>query len=283
MLKVGVVDYFFSPESHATLYANRLPELSDGEVRVAYAWASDESKGLSTGDWCKQYGDGAVECATVEELIEKSDAIIITCTDYCEMHEALCAKPLVSGKPVFVEKVFAPDAATARRLFDLAEKSGTPCYSSSALRSIDGVLEAEGTKLRNISAWYLGWDVCVIHTLEPIMFLMKTRAKRVMSLEEEGFRHVMIQFEDGRHAYIAGETYNEPKAPYLLRLYDEDRNESFIRFSDDIWRNAVLGLIEFFKTGKERVPHQDTIDIMAAYDAIVKAIGQPGQWIDVVN
>lgn len=281
MIKVGVIDYFFSPPSHATLYANRLPELSNGEVKVAYAWASDEQLGMRTKEWCEQ--NGAEECITMEEVIEKSDALIITCTDYVERHETLCSKPLVSGKPVFVEKTFAPNAETARRLFSLAEKSGTPCYSSSTLRTIDGVMEVGKLNIKSIGAWYLGWDVCIIHTLEPIMYLMKARVEKVMALEEEDFRHVILRFEDGRHAYIAGETYNEGRAPYLLRLYDADKNEHLVRFSDDIWRNSLLGIIDFFKTGEEKVPHRDTIEIMAAYDAFVQAVGKPGQWIAVEN
>ena len=50
------------------------------------------------------------------------------------MHEELSQLPLKSGKPTYIDKTFAPDYPTAKRIFDLAEANGTPCYSTSALR-----------------------------------------------------------------------------------------------------------------------------------------------------
>ena len=42
--------------------------------------------------------------------------------------------PLKSGKCVYVDKTFAPDKATAERIFEKAKKYGSPIFSSSALR-----------------------------------------------------------------------------------------------------------------------------------------------------
>jgi len=46
-----------------------------------------------------------------------------------------------SGKPTFVDKTFAPNAAAAERIFNLAAKHKTPVWSSSALRFVDALTE----------------------------------------------------------------------------------------------------------------------------------------------
>jgi hypothetical protein len=41
--------------------------------------------------------------------------------------------------------------------------------------------------------------------------------------------------------------------------------------------------VKFFKTGKNPVPHTDTLRIMAIRSAVLAAMKQPGQWVQVVK
>ena len=40
-------------------------------------------------------------------------------------------------------------------------------------------------------------------------------------------------------------------------------------------------MVEFFKTGVVPVPHEQTIDVIAAREAAIKAVETPFQWVEV--
>ena len=90
---------------------------------------------------------------TIEEVVERSDYLIVLSPDNPEFHEELSQLPLQSGKPTYIDKTFAPDRETAIRLFDLAAKHGTPMYSTSALRFASEYRELDRSDIQTISAW----------------------------------------------------------------------------------------------------------------------------------
>lgn len=57
-----------------------------------------------------------------------------------ELHEGMAHIPLKSGKPVYIDKIFAPDRKTGERIFAHASAHGTPLFSASALRFSNGPL-----------------------------------------------------------------------------------------------------------------------------------------------
>jgi diguanylate cyclase (GGDEF)-like protein/PAS domain S-box-containing protein len=180
MIKIGFIDYYLD-EWHANNYPAWIREASGGEMVVAYAYGMIKSpiSGMTTEQWCEKYG--IEKCETIEEVIEKSDVLTVLSPDNCEMHEELCQMPLRSGKPVYVDKTFAPDKATAVRIMELAEKHGTPCYSTSALRFAEEYKAIDCDGILMINSWGPGnFDTYSVHQLEPIVMLMKGKAKRVL-------------------------------------------------------------------------------------------------------
>lgn len=132
MKKIGFIDYFLD-QYHAENYPNWIREASGGEMEVAYAWAKmDRPGGKSNRQCCKETGMELLP--SPEEVIERSDCLIVSSPDNAEMHEELCRLPLASGKPTYVDKTFAPDRETARRIIQMAEAGHTPFFSTSALR-----------------------------------------------------------------------------------------------------------------------------------------------------
>jgi len=134
MIKVGFIDYFLD-EWHANTAPKHLEEQSNGEVKVCYAYGEIPSpKGVTSEQWCEKMG--VEHCATIAEVIEKSDVIIVLAPDNCERKEDLCREALASGKPCFVDKPFGTDLASAKRMFDIAEKSGTLVHRFATRKSI---------------------------------------------------------------------------------------------------------------------------------------------------
>lgn len=152
MLKIGFIDYYLD-EWHANNYPAWIKEQSGGEMEVAYAYGHIDSPigGMTTNAWCEKYG--IQRCATIEELIEKSDRLIVLSPDNCEMHEELCRLPMSSGKLTYVDKTFAPDYPAAKRIFDAAQQGGTPCYSTSALRFAEEYADVDPAGVCAVNCW----------------------------------------------------------------------------------------------------------------------------------
>ena len=132
MIKIGFIDYFLD-EWHANNYPKFIAQQFGDEFKVAYAYAEkDKEGGMTTNEWCKQFG--VERCNTIEEVVEKSDCIIVLSPDNPERHLDLCRIPLASGKRVYVDKTFALTKEIAKEIVAIGEANNTPFFSTSALR-----------------------------------------------------------------------------------------------------------------------------------------------------
>lgn len=282
-MKIGFIDYYLD-EWHANNYPAKLKELSGGEIEVAYAFAEIDSPlpgGMTTDEWCEKNHIQRVD--SIEELIALSDGIVVLSPDNCERHEQLCRLPLASGKRCYVDKTFAPDEKTARRIFQNAEEHGTPCYSSSALRFATEYATVKKEAIRSLSSWGPacgggnGYEVYAIHQLEPIMMLMDSAPKRVMMHPIESWYAMTIEFEDGRYATLSGYTGG---SPFMMNIqYDE--GAQLVNVESDYFEEFLKSLADFFMTGDIKVPHETTVHIMAAREAGLRAMQQPDTWIEL--
>lgn len=274
-MKIGFIDYYLD-EWHANNYPKLLGDVSGGEMEVVCAYALiDGPDGRRTTDqWCADMG--IARAYSIEEVIEKSDALIVLSPDNCEMHEQLCQLPLRSGKPTYVDKTFAPDGETARRIFAIAQESGTPCYSTSALRYASeyaGIGAVDG-----IASWGPnGFETYAIHQLEPIMMLMQGRPVRVMAQKGETWYSMAIEFADGRAATLAG---FEKGSPFMMNIAGKDGTK-IVTAQSDYFRGFMEGLVAFFRDPQKHVPHDETIAIMDVRGAGVKALKTPGVWVEI--
>ena len=274
-MKIGFIDYYLD-EWHANHYPQWLREASGGEMEVVIAYGMIDSPigGRTTQKWCSDMGIAQAE--SIEEVIEKSDALVVLSPDNCEMHELLCQLPLRSGKPTYVDKTFAPNYETAKRIFDIAEASGTPCYSTSALRYAEeyqGIQNVRGI----VSVGPNEFGTYAIHQIEPIMMLMKAEPARVQYLPGEGWYTMAIAFKDGRYATLAGYAGD---IPFKMDIKTAEGVEK-ITVKSDMFRGFMQHLVAFFRDPKQIVPHDETLRIMAVRGAGVKAMANPGEWVEL--
>ncbi|MBS5481155.1 MAG: hypothetical protein KHX46_08485 [Clostridiales bacterium] len=277
MLKIGFIDYYLD-EWHANNYPAWIKEQSGGEMEVAYAYGHIDSPigGMTTNAWCEKYG--IQRCATIEELIEKSDRLIVLSPDNCEMHEELCRLPMSSGKLTYVDKTFAPDYPAAKRIFDAAQQGGTPCYSTSALRFAEEYADVDPAGVCAVNCWGpSGFETYSIHQLEPLMMLMKAPARRVMYLPGEGWYSLMVEFADGRFGSISG---YDGGSPFLTNIALKNGSR-LIEVKSDFFQPFIANLVDFFRTGEPKVPAQETLMIMAVRGAGLLAQQHPGEWVEV--
>lgn len=282
-MKIGFIDHYLD-EWHANNYPAKLKALSDGEIEVAYAYAEIDSPigGMTTDEWCAKYGIQRID--SIEELVEKSDGIVVLSPDNCERHEDLCKIPLASGKPCYVDKTFAPTKAIAERIFANAEAHGTPCYSSSALRYAAEYQDIDRDSIHAISSWGpaygpgVGYETYSIHQLEPVIMLMQARPTEVMAQSvHDKWYTVVIRFEDGRCATVSGFADG---SPFVLNIASASGNK-IVSAESDYFDAFLKELVGFFQTKKAKVAHQTTIDIMGVREAGMKALEKTGEWVEI--
>lgn len=116
MKKIGVIDYYLD-QYHFENYPTWIREASGGSMEIVYAWAKTEHEGGKTNAQCCAE-QGIMLLSSMEEVIERSDCLIVMSPDNPEMHEELCALPLTSGKPTYVDKTFAVDRRTALKIVE---------------------------------------------------------------------------------------------------------------------------------------------------------------------
>ena len=277
MLKIGFIDYYLD-EWHANSYPKMIQDAAGDKLVVAYAYGQIPSPitGMTSQQWCDKYG--ITLCESMDELIEKSDVLLVLSPDNCEMHEQLCQKPLRSGKRTYIDKTFAPDLPTAQRIFALADAYGTPCYSTSALRYAEEYVNWESEPITAISSWGPnGFDRYSIHQLEPLMMLMNCPVKQVMYTEAPKWYTVNLEFTDGRFATLTG---FDGGCPFMMHVATQGEALR-VEVKSDFFGAFIRQLCDFFLGGDVKVPHDETLAIMAVRGAVLQAQETPGQWVNV--
>ncbi len=277
MVKLGFIDFYLD-EWHANNYPAWLRAASNGEVDVTAAFGLIDSPigGRTTDQWCADMGIN--RCHTMEEVIEQCDGLIVLSPDNCEMHETLCQLPLRSGKPVYVDKTFAPDYETARRIFILAEESGTPCWSTSALRYAAEYQNSVFSEVTGICSWGPNdFETYSIHQLEPLSMLVKAPARRVMFLPGDGWYTLVVEFVNGVTATVSGYRDGSPFAMNVATKEGVRRLE----ITSDFFQSFIRVLADYFRTGIPPVSREETLAIMALRGAGKRACTVPGVWVPV--
>lgn len=278
MKKVGFIDYFLD-EFHANKYVETFKELSGGEFEVAYAYGMIDVEGKMTNkEWAEKYNVELLP--TIAEVVEKSDYLVVLSPDNPEMHEELCELPMKSGKLTYVDKTFSPDKATAVRIFDLAKKHGTKCFSTSALRYATEWKDIDKSKIERLYSEGSGFfGNYAIHQIEPIVMLMDTPAKRIMALGDDKHPSLVIEFEDGRIAQMM-HRYSQ-KCSFQISYIDEEHDCYEYQVKSSYFDFFVEEVVEFFKTGKLPVTPEQTIDVMGILEAGNKALKKPFEWFEI--
>jgi len=269
--KIGFIDHYID-EWHANHYPEWIRETGRG-FEVAYAWEAT-SRGKDLQSWCRE--QGVTPAASIHEVVGQSDCLIVLAPDNPERHEALADLALRSGKPVYIDKPFAPTRAAAERMIHLAAAHNTPLISSSALRFGPALEEAlAGRRIRSaVSRGGGTFALYAIHQLEMIVMALGTGASRVMQCGSGDVPTLVIDYPDERRAVlqiIAGH-------PFTLHLHDDKGEGIAVERNDNFFAATMEAILTFFETGRIIVPHAETLEIAALLEAGNRALEEPDRW-----
>lgn len=275
MKKIGFIDYYLK-EWHADNYPSWIKQASNGEMEVAYAYGLiDSPHGTQTNkDWALEHN---IElCQSIEEVIEKSDYLIVLSPDNSEMHWELCQLPLRSKKPTFVDKTFAPTAKIAQDLITLAKENGTPLFSSSALRFSNELSGIDKDKIDYISSIGSGkLQIYLIHQVEPIIKLMGTDVERVLCTGTDITPAFSVQFKSGKTASITMLC----DAPFAMDINYNDGKTNRILEMTNFFPNFMVDLVRFFKEEKSSFCSCETLAVINTIEKCIEASKNKGTWI----
>ncbi|HCE44040.1 MAG TPA: oxidoreductase [Lentisphaeria bacterium] len=284
MKKIGFIDLFID-EWHANNYPGfiRNSEFKD-KFNVAMAWEESAPEGKKPLDvWCRE--NNVEKASSIPEVVEKCDCIVVLAPSNPETHERLAEIPLASGKPLYIDKAFAPNLETARRLFSKAEKYNTPLMSSSALRFGSAIGKAlsensiDGTKADfvNVRGGGRSFDEYAIHQVEMLVMAMGTGATRVMHCGKNPCEVMVVEYCDGRRAVVN----LIPSQAFALSI--QYKNGKFININEmsDFFPLFINSMLSFFDTGKSCVPKEETLQTIAILDSGIQALKTPDKWVKV--
>lgn len=277
MIKIGFIDYYLD-EWHALNYPKFIAQQFGDEFKVAYAYAEkDKEGGMTTDEWCKQFD--VERCDTIAEVVEKSDCIIVLSPDNPERHLDLCREPLASGKRVYVDKTFALTKDIAKEIVAIGEANNTPFFSTSALRFSTELADVPRDGICFINSRGPGrFDTYAIHQIEPIVVLMGSEVKRIMSVGS-GYETMVIEFSNGRRAVMSH--YDWKGVDFEMIVNYEDGSIYKVPQMSGYFDNFINKLCTFFKTGETFADHAETVSVMGIIEAGNKALANPGVWVEV--
>lgn len=282
MKKIGFIDYYID-EWHANNYPTWIRESSFGDrFDVALAWEEMTPEGKqSIDEWCRE--QKVERASSIEQVIEECDAIVVLSPDNPERHEDLSDLPLKSGKPVYVDKPLAPSLAAAERLFEKAERHGTPMMSCSALRYGKKLEEAIKQKVAGRPVHYVGtrgggdFDVYAIHQVEMLVMALGTGSSRVMQCGKEAAKLMVIDYPDGRR----GSVTLAPEHPFQLSVAYGSAASLTIDAMDDFFPPFVEAMLSFFESGVSPILKEQTLEIAALVEVGIAALKSPDRWVSL--
>ncbi|HZK35019.1 MAG TPA: hypothetical protein VFD33_06905 [Bacillota bacterium] len=277
MKKIGFIDYYLD-QYHAENYPGWILEASGGDMAVAYAWAMLDKPGGKANHKC--CAENNIELlGSIEELVDKSDCLLVMAPDHPQMHEELCRLPLASGKPTYIDKTFAPDRESALRIIKMAEDGNTPFFSTSALRYSREYINLDKEGIELISSRGPGeFDNYGIHQLEPIVCLMGAGIERLMYMGSGSTPAFVFRYRDGRSAIM---TQLGWECDFSLAVNYKGDRALVIDGASDFYQQFILRLVQFFYDGIPRVSAEETLQVVTILEYGRLAMDTPDTWVNL--
>jgi predicted dehydrogenase len=252
-------------------------ELADMKVVAAYPGGSPDIP-ASMGILANSVGPvrelGVEIVDSIDALLGKVDAVLLLSIDG-RTHLAQARPVFAAGKPVFIDKPIAASLADTIRIFQLAQKTGVPCFSSSSLRFAKETLAMRSNpnigEIRGCDQyapcgleehhpdffWY------GIHGVEPLFTIMGTGCQQVTRMHAGGQDVIVGLWTGGRIGTCRG--LRDSRTGYGSTVFGTKAILPGGGF--DGYEPLIVEIVKFFKTGKPPVSAEETLEIIAFMEA----------------
>jgi predicted dehydrogenase len=273
--RIGFVDNKLD-NFHANVFlkAYRNP-LKDRGWTVAGCWSRDAGNGRA---WAAHNDVAWYESPAA--LNGQVDAFMVLAPSNPELHLELCEQVFPFGKPTYVDKTFAPDVATAKKIFDLADKHKTPIQTTSALRYTnvqDYVREVGGAgKVKHMITWGGGSSFAeyAIHPVELLISCMGAGATSMMRRGGGDYSQLLINLDGGRtgvaNVYVHGQT------DFAASVTTEKGTKVLTVETSKIFVSNAAAVLELFESKKPNIDREETMMIRRILDVAQDPAAEKG-------
>jgi hypothetical protein len=264
-----------------------------GRVVVAFRGGSPDlefSRGRLpevTRQMTEKFGVKLVD--SIEELATQVDAILIESVDG-RPHLEQFRRTLSSGRPVFIDKPLAGSLRDAVEIVRLARRSGTPCFSSSALRYSPNSPMQQPEKLGTVRSAFAYGPADIephhpdlfwygIHAVEALYGAMGPGCVSVVRTHSDATDIVTGLWNDGRIGTAQGNRGHERKFGLTVfgaraTLSGGDRSSL---------QPLAVKIMEFFQTRVAPVRLEETLELFAFMEAADESRRRGGARVTVAE
>ena len=277
MKKIGFIDLYIS-EWHANNYPAWIEDAAKKlslPYEVAYAYAEQDVSpvdGKTTDEWCEAFG--VQKCTSIDEICEKSEAIIVLAPSNPEVHLHMAEAVLKHKKPTYIDKTFAPDYKTAREIYAIGERYGTSFFSSSALRYASELAGKCGASDVALTGGGSNFPEYSIHMIEMLVKTMGLGAKTVRAEIVGSQTHIFVSYEDGRCASM---TY-APDLPFTIYAKTA-ASAGYTPITSEFFPALIEDMLRFFESGALPFPKEETLEAMKVREGALLAASKPGKTV----
>jgi hypothetical protein len=239
---------------------------------------------MTSEEWCR--AQNMRKANSMQELLTNVDAVMVIAADDSRFHENVCPQPLASGKPIFVDKTFAHDLNTAKKLFGIAEEHNTPVFSSSAQRYcqhvIDYLNERKGPTQFISTVGPHSLENYAVHQLEPIVAVMGTGVKRMKAFSVgSAVTQLTLDYGDGRLASFIQTP--QPWAEFNFMVSDGETGRRLHSDDSNFYENLMKAILDFFVSGIPPVKKEETLEIISLIETAKQARSHPDEWVSILR
>lgn len=262
--RIGFVDYNLE-NFHSNTYLRLLREELKGRGFTVAGGMGMRKK--ASRAWAEANGVPYFEDA--ERLNGAVDFYMVLAPSNPEVHLALCRQVFPFGKATYVDKTFAPDLQTARRIFALADRHRVPMQTTSALRytNVQACVQEVGRKnVRHMVTWGGGrsFGEYAIHPLELAVSCMGANVKRAMRRGTGRESQLLLDFSGGRTAVV--NVYTQARTPYAAAVTTKEGTRYFPVESKEIFLNTANAVLDLFESGKPNIDRRESLVIRRVLD-----------------
>jgi hypothetical protein len=263
--RIGIVDFQLD-----NFHANTITKLLRGELAsrgfmVAGATALDRAGGIA---WCDKQQVAWFD--SVAELDSHIDCYMILAPSNPELHLKLCEQVFPYGKPTFVDKTFAPDLATARQIFQLADQHRVAVQTSSALRytAVQTTIGQLTEPVESFTVWAGGASFAEygIHPVELVVSCLGSDILDVLRLGNGTHFQLMMRFDGERAAMI--DFAEGVDVPYAAAITTRTSTQFVPIDLTDLFRDSTSAMLDFFAAGAAHVDRAESLSVRKILDRV---------------
>ncbi len=243
------------------------------DARVVKVWDPDMEAARVLAEIC---GIDSV-ATTAEEACTGVDAVLII-DDGSGAQWKYAEQSLRKGIPTFCDKPLAMTAREAGAIAKLARETKTPFMSCSSLRFVPDIVKLR-SELPQLGAVHLATAACGnelvyygIHALSMIYAVLGPGAVSAINVGQPGANLARIRFADHRDVMLIVGEKEWMRAGYQINLYGEKGWRTVAPDLKDLYSYLLEAFLDLLETGKERVPIEEEVELIAALEAAERSL-----------